>query len=106
MKFLKLIFSRLVIIIIAILLQIFIFISANFILTESFAWIDLIFDLIGLIVLITLITRLEPSSYKLPWVIVILLFPIVGITLYLLFARINIFSNAQLKYFEEKDIIW
>ena len=95
MKFLKLIFSRLVIISLSILLQIFIFITTNFYLAEYFAWANVWFGFIAVITLLGIISKSEPSSYKLPWVIIIMLFPIVGITLYFLFGKQNLSSKKQ-----------
>lgn len=103
MKFLKLIFSRLVIISLSILLQIFIFITTNFYLAEYFAWANVWFGFIAVITLLGIISKSEPSSYKLPWVIIIMLFPIVGITLYFLFGKQNLSSKKQLQYFNKKN---
>lgn len=41
---------------------------------------------IEVIILLVIINRYEPASYKLPWVCVILILPIAGIILYLMFA--------------------
>lgn len=103
MKFLKLIFSRLVIISLSILLQIFIFITTNFYLAEYFAWANVWFSFVAIVILLGVISKREPSSYKLPWVIIIMLFPIVGITLYFLFGKQNLSSKKQLEYFNKKN---
>lgn len=41
---------------------------------------------IEVIILLVIINRYEPASYKLPWVCVILILPVAGVVLYLMFA--------------------
>ena len=43
---------------------------------SQYFWVKLLISVVWLIILFVAVNRDEPASYKLPWVIVILIFPI------------------------------
>lgn len=85
-KLLKFLTSRVVIISVLILLQLGLFFFLTFYALRFSTFIYYGLQVISLIVVIWLVNRNENPSFKLAWVIPILLFPIVGILFYLLFG--------------------
>lgn len=98
MRFIKLIFSRLLIISLAILVQLVGSIYLLYKLETNFAWISVFFSILGVIVTLEIINVDEPSSYKIPWILLTILLPIVGITLYYTFVRRKLPRVLSSKY--------
>ena len=103
MKFLKLTFSKLLFVGLSIICQIIFFIATNFWLSKSFWWVNDIFSLLSIIVLIVIINKDKPASFKLPWIVIVLIFPIVGLTLYFLFGNYNLSKKTIKKINEEQE---
>lgn len=94
MKFFKLLFSRMALVIIAIALQL-LFISGMIITFYTYYPIISTFTtLIALIVLVFLVNRNMSIESKMIWIILLLLVPLFGAIIYLLFAR----SSPSLKH--------
>lgn len=87
MKILKKIFSRMALMLLLIFLQI-IAITAGVVLLIITWWPFAIeFALIDIIVLLLIINRKGPSELKIPWIVVVLLLPVLGLLLYVFFAN-------------------
>ncbi|MBQ8844862.1 MAG: cardiolipin synthase [Clostridia bacterium] len=86
MKFLKLFFSRAIPIMTAIVLQVLLIMAVNLYLKEHETFINTIFSIVAVLVFFALVTKDQPATYKLPWVIIILVFPFFGVMMYLLFG--------------------
>ena len=87
MKILKKIFSRMALMLLLIFLQI-IAITAGVVLLIITWWPFAIeFTLIEIIVLLLIINRRGPSELKIPWIVVVLLLPVLGLLLYVFFAN-------------------
>lgn len=87
MRFIKLFFSRLLIVGLAIIIQLVGYVVLLHYLETRFAWFSTMMSIIGLFVVFKMVDTDEPSSYKLPWIILMLLIPFVGIVLYAFFGR-------------------
>ena len=83
MKFLKLLFSRMVIVGLILALQVSWFIFALFRLGNYSNMINMIFKFISVLVVLYLINKDENPAYKIAWIIPILLVPLLGGILYL-----------------------
>ena len=84
----KLLFGRFAVVSLLIILQIFITLSFwIYIDNQQFLFNSRIIAIeIEVIILLVIINRYEPAAYKLPWVCVILILPVAGVVLYLIFA--------------------
>ena len=86
-KLLKLIFSRVVITALLIILQVLVLALVAWNLNEYVVYFHRMFFVVSLMVLVYIINRKESPSYKLPWVFLIFIFPIIGVPLYVVYAR-------------------
>ena len=86
MKFLKKIVNRLTVVSLALALQLLWLIAIPFILTQYYYLLSSIFTLFSLIVVALIINRQSDPAIKLAWVVPILVFPILGWAIYLLFG--------------------
>lgn len=94
-KILKLVFSRMTLVIVAILLQFIVSLFLPYIINfyfplkfnNVFVSIDLILSIIALCVWISVVNSDMPVEGQLVWAVLFLLFPIFGIMMYLLFVR-------------------
>lgn len=102
MKFLKLSFSKLIFVGLSIIFQIAFFVVTNFMLTQSFWWVNDIFSLLGILIFFVIVNKDKPASFKLPWIVIILIVPIVGITLYLLLGNYNL-SKRKVKLIKKEE---
>lgn len=87
MKVLKAIFSRWVIISLLILIQIAFFCLILFIASSEYVYVSLICDVISLLVLLKLISVDENPNHKIPWIIVLLILPPIGLLIYSIFGK-------------------
>ena len=85
-KLIKMLFSRLFIVSILILLQAIILGIGIWKLSEYFVYLYVLFAVISMIVVVYILNKKENPSYKLAWVIPILLFPVFGGLFYLVFG--------------------
>ena len=82
-KFWKLIFGRTGILIILMLIQAVILFGGFAILDNSTWMVNYIISILAIIILIYILNAQQNSSFKLMWIILILLVPIVGVVFYL-----------------------
>ena len=73
-----------IIVIIGLLLQILLFLFFYLYLAEHFLIISILFQVLGFLLTLCLIKYSRSYSYTLPWIIIILLFPLVGSLLFLI----------------------
>ena len=108
MKVVRLLFTRLVTVSLAILIQILIFIVALFLLGGKFPALYIVFMIFSFIIVIWIGMKNDNPAYKLAWVTLILLVPLVGGIIYLLWGNKRLprktriaaehFSNTSLEY--------
>lgn len=86
-KFLKFIFSRLVFVGLALIFQIVWIMIFAWKMSTYYNYINILLGVLGFIAVLRIINKWDNPSYMLAWSIVILLIPIFGITLYIMFGR-------------------
>ncbi len=82
----KLLYSRLVLVSVFILLQVGVMLVTVFWLSEYRQWVHALLTVLSIVTIVYLIHDRTNSSYKIAWIILILAFPVVGISLYLTFG--------------------
>lgn len=87
MKFFKWLFSRFAIITFLILLQLVCFILLNFYWIDKYAYISVFFVAAGFIIVLGIITGDQNPNLKIPWIVIIITIPPVGVLLYFLFGK-------------------
>lgn len=107
-KVLKLLLSRIVFVFLAILLQVLfllgIYLIPYYLFSQKFYWfsnaLNLIVGVIAVIVAVFIINKEQPESFKLPWVVILLLVPIFGLFIFMLFGRKPL-SKKQIRRYEK-----
>lgn len=116
MKFLKRLFSRFVITSIFILVQIFLAIYFFNKLAEKYIYVYLGASILSYVLLLFILNKNGSPSYKIPWILFILILPIPGLLSYIMFAKpiitkkyrkkfIQIIEDANQKYQINKEEI-
>ena len=59
-------------------------------LSSAYLYIHTFFSFISIAILLLVINKQEPSSYKLPWIFILLVMPFYGVIIYSLFGRVRI----------------
>lgn len=95
MNIFKMIFGKFFAFILLLVVQIALLVVFLAVLRQYFPLFQVLSDIVGLVVFFVVINKKENPEYKLPWLFLILVFPIFGVTFYLLFA------NRKLK---KKDV--
>lgn len=103
MKLLKILFSKAALIAISVIIQVLIFVIINVYLYESYIVFYWIFTVLSILILLFIINKEKPASFKLPWICLVLLFPIVGLTLYILFGNFSLTRKQKAKLEEESS---
>ncbi len=76
--------KRAIIVILGLVLQILLSVSIYLYFIEHIAFINILFAVIGLLLVLRLIKNSKNYSYTLPWIIILILFPLVGTLLYII----------------------
>lgn len=79
--------GRLILVILAVLLQLGWFLFIVLRLNQWFAPIQTVTALLAAVLVLRIYGKHELAAFKMPWIILILVFPIIGVTLYLLFGH-------------------
>ena len=90
--------SRFVIIFLAIILQVATIWFLFALIGIRYVWVDVLFKVAGAVLFFSIINKSKPAVYKLPWVILILLAPLMGIVIYYTFGNVKL-SKKQMKKF-------
>ncbi len=96
---LKLLLNRLNFILMMILIQIVVFVMMIYYLSSFWRW-NWLFILISMFIVVFLISKEDNPTYKLSWIIPIMLFPVVGGVFYLFYRYRNI-KRKDVKRFRE-----
>ena len=98
-KLLKILLSRTVIVGLLILLQLFVLIGTIYNLSSNYVYVYLFFTILSYAVVLWIMSKKDNPSYKLGWILPVLVFPIFGGFFYLIFGtnRINKKFIASLK---------
>ena len=103
-KVFKFLFSRMTITATIIILQVLLIIYGLLYLDSLFIWMPIITKTIEIALIIDLVNRDMPADLKMPWLAVIMLVPIAGIIIYLLFSR-NVVRKKFIKFYEKLFIV-
>lgn len=105
-KLFDILFSRILIVAVLLLFQLFLLGFAIVKLTNQFVYLYGFFVILSLVVIVYIVSRTDNPSYKLAWVIPVALVPILGGLLYLLFGGnkmgVKLKNQIEVKY---KEII-
>lgn len=104
MKFIKTIFSRWIIISLLILIQIIGLIVLLAKLEESFFYVVVVCRVLSIIIALRIMYKYENPEYKIPWLIVLLMIPALGLVIYLLFGHVIMPRKLRRKYQSEEDM--
>ena len=99
----KSIFSRIFLVALAVITQVILLVFFTFELTTKYFYFQIISSIIGIVVFVIVINKKIHPEHKLMWTFLILLFPIFGITLFLL-LDINKPSKRHLKKYMDFDL--
>lgn len=116
LKFVKMLFSRYILIFILLVIQIgFLWLVLDILETEYF-WIRLIFWAIEIIIFFHLMNKKEAPEFKIPWIVIFLLIPLTGIIAYIFFKNhgirkrhnkilINLKNDISKYFLPDDDVI-
>ncbi len=96
-KLFKLLFSRIVIVSLLILLQIFVIFLVAIRFTEYFVYYYLAALLLALVLTLRIVNRRDAVEYKIAWLCTVLLFPLFGAFLYLIFSGNRLTKRSKKK---------
>ncbi len=82
----KLLFQRVILVAFFILLQVAVLLATMVWLSEYRRWVQVIMTALSILTIVFLLYDRTNSSYKIAWIILILAFPVTGISLYLIFG--------------------
>ena len=105
MKYIKLLFSHLFIVTLAIILQIGVIIVLLERLNEYYAAVQVVLTVLSIVIAVNLINRNMNPDYKIPWLFLVLAIPLFGIVLYLMFSKnyLTIRQQKKLKLIRKKN---
>ena len=115
-KLIKFLFSRMAIIGFLILIQLIVLTFTIWKLSESFFYLYILFKAISIFAVIYILSTKDNPSYKLAWIILILIIPVFGGLFYLIFGlkkttkrfrerMINIYKETSKLVYQDKDIL-
>lgn len=100
MRFLKLFFSRFIIVALLILIQLAFYFGVWFYLEQKYIAVQIIGYILAVLVGVSILGRNQSAAYKLPWIVIILLFPLAGVFLLLAFGRVKL-TKKQTQRFKD-----
>ncbi len=103
MKFFKIIFGRFAITGLLLLIQVIATLGLFWYLQDKFFYVYVVFYILSLLILLHIVSKDGNPSYKIPWIILILLSPVVGTILYILFGNRFLSRKDRKKYQSIKD---
>lgn len=105
MKLLKMIFSRACLTAIFLILQLVAIFAAVYFFNQYFIVFQILSSLLGLIVFLVIVNKREPAEFKLPWLVLVLLIPLFGVLLYLLFGSVRLPKKAAAALKKQTDAL-
>ena len=96
--------ARMIIAVLSMVLNVAIVIVTVFKMREMWAWLTVVFTILGLGVVLYIYGRKQTASIKMPWMLLIMLFPIGGLVFYLLVGH-NLGTKKMRKRYEKIDAV-
>lgn len=100
MKFFKSLFNRVFLVCFSIILQTILLILGIYVFSDYFYVFQVAQYVLAAIIILSVINKNDIPEFKLPWVTLASLFPLIGVTLFICFAHTNV-SKKQIKRYEE-----
>ena len=98
----KLLFQRVVVVTLAIVLQIGVILAGAIWLRDYRWWMNAVLSVLSWVAVLVILSGKSNSSYKIAWIVLILAFPVAGLTIYLLFGG-NKASSRENRKMEQID---
>ena len=89
---------RVMIAAVLIIIQVFLIVNLAIHLSKYYAAFDLIMSLIAFLCVLRIYGRPDNSAFKLSWIVLILIFPVFGLAIYLMFGRPSLLKTVQKKF--------
>ena len=99
MKFFKKFFSQAVVIVLALLVQLFLIFAVLYHFNTYYVAFQAFQSVFGLLLFVYIINKKEPPEFKLPWLFIFMAFPFFGVIVYVLFA------NPQLSKVQHRHLL-
>ncbi len=96
MRFLKILFSRTFLVVLGFIIQFAFIFWFAFVPTNYFYFFHIICIILSFIAFLDVINKNQPAEFKLPWLFILLVFPVLGLFLYITFAKKSL-SKRQIK---------
>ena len=113
MKILRLIFSKYFLSALLLLIQIALLVLIAIIFNDIFPLVNIAVRILGIIVFIIIVNRKQSPEYKLPWIFLVLAFPVFGLLCFIMFGNqrlrptesrvIHLTEERLNPYFEKSD---
>ena len=89
---------RVMIAAVLIIIQVFLIVKLAIYLSKYYAAFDIIMSLIAFLCVLRIYGRPDNSAFKLSWIVLILIFPVFGLAIYLMFGRPSLLKTVQKKF--------
>ena len=93
-------YRRLIVVFISFILQIYLSMAMSLLLSDHLGILKVIYTIISMIIVLNMVKNSRNLSYHLPWIILIMIFPIIGGILYLIIGN-NLKRNKTFKRLKE-----
>ena len=105
MKFIKFIFSRFILVTFSLLLE-FTLISLTILYFNTlFFWVRIVGSILNALIFLKIVNKKQNTELKLPWIFIMLVFPMLGTILYIMLGR-NFMIAKHEKHFQKTDSLY
>lgn len=94
-----------ILIVLSLVIQVLTLIGLTTLITENYVWVQIAFNIIALIVVLAISGRQTTSMVKIPWIILIVSFPVFGVLLYLFTGSTGTLRSIKRRYEKIDSII-
>lgn len=94
--------GRMVVVVLSILLEVVFLIMMATRLNRYYAWVSIFTQILAFLLMLYIYGQHKTSSMKMPWIILILTFPIIGVVLYLL-TGLNGYTRVMREHYKKLD---
>ncbi len=103
MKILKIFFSRFTIIALLIIIQVAVTLGLFWYLQERFFYVNVVIIVLSVFLLLHIMNKEGNPSHKIPWIILILFVPVVGVSVYIIFGKRVVSKKTRRNYQSVQD---
>ncbi|MCR5761611.1 MAG: cardiolipin synthase [Sphaerochaetaceae bacterium] len=98
-------FITTLLIVLSLVIQVFTFIGLTTFITDSYIWVQIAFNIVAVILVLAIFGRQTTSMVKIPWIILIVSFPVFGVLLYMLTGSTRTLKSIKKRYEKIDSII-